>query len=220
MLSPPHFSGNYDLYSIDHHVLVSTPFSQDLSTPNYEALYKNLSESRSSSFAKAIAKCYIPDTEKIGSCSGSLVATSIHDPLSEQHAHSINFSQIVPVGSLSFALDELADESDVPSPVLEGFPGILASLQVDGATGLLPDIVDSFGEFKMRRVWTRASNDGSELMELYQGLFSLNIFYGEEYEVRGCIPLATHRQSFWGIRLHTGGSGGESMVALQPATMQ
>ncbi|KAJ8094578.1 hypothetical protein PM082_010584 [Marasmius tenuissimus] len=203
-----HFSGNYHLYPIDQQTSVDMWLSQDLLVPNYEALYRVLSGSHSTSVSKPVAKCHIPDAAKTGSCGGSLVAINIHDPLSAKHTHTINVTQIIPVGSLSFTLDELAGDLDTPLsaplPVLEGSPGISASLQVDGTTGLLPDIVDSFGEFKMRRVWTRAVDDVSEAMELYQGYFTLNVFYGEEYEVRDCIPLASHRQAFWGIRLHRG----------------
>ncbi|KAK1228593.1 hypothetical protein PQX77_008358 [Marasmius sp. AFHP31] len=200
----PYLSGNYNLYPIDQQTSVDMWLSQDLLAPNYEALYKVLSGSHSTSVSKPVAKCHIPDAEKTGSC-GSLVAINIHDPLSAKHTHTISVTQIIPVGSLSFTLDELAGDLatplSAPLPILEGSPGILASLQVDSTTGLLPDIVDSFGEFKMRRVWTRAVDDDSEAMELYQGYFTLNVFYGEEYEVRDCIPLASHRQAFWGIRL-------------------
>ncbi|KAL0580477.1 hypothetical protein V5O48_001547 [Marasmius crinis-equi] len=200
--TPPCFPGSYDLYPID--ACGSLWLLQNLQTPNYRALYTSLSlsQSRSASCSRPIATCCIADPAHTSE--GLLVAIGVHDPLLQDHTHSINLTQVVSVPSLLLSPDELTEHLDNPSVAqqltLEGTPGVVASLQVDGSSGTLPDIVDSFGEFKMRRVWVEDSDDGSQAMELFQGCFTLNIFYGEDYEARGCTPYVNHRQAFWGIR--------------------
>ncbi|KAG7093731.1 hypothetical protein E1B28_007383 [Marasmius oreades] len=141
---------------------------------------------------------------------GLLLVTSIIDPLAHENPHTIRLTQIMTLPTLSLTFDELHDTPDsltYRSPTdVEKSRGLSASLHVD-SSDLQLDIVDSFGEFKMKRVWVRTSDDGSHDMELFQGYFLLNIFYGEEYEARGRAPIATHQLRFWGIRQNGDGSG-------------
>ncbi|GAW05838.1 hypothetical protein LENED_007722 [Lentinula edodes] len=89
--------------------------------------------------------------------------------------------------------------------------------------GSLGDIVDSFGEFAIRRVWCGFSEKDSEnhvnfldhhpmeekqkednlpkVMELFRGHFSLRIYFGDGYVDRGCPEIGEHYIEFWAVRI-------------------
>lgn len=200
--SAPHFPGNYDLYPMNEYPLAMEDPAEGPLIPYYQTLYTSLFQSFSGP-SPPIAQCHIPDPDSADS-DGLLLVNNINDPLTREDLHSIRLTQIMALPTLSLAFDGGDDSPRPPSShnstTIGNCPGLSASLHVD-TTRLSLDIVDSFGEFKMKRVWV-SSDDGSHDMELFQGYFLLNVFYGEEYEERGCSPIVNHQLKFWGIRLN------------------
>ncbi|KAF9266995.1 hypothetical protein L218DRAFT_956080 [Marasmius fiardii PR-910] len=189
---PPHFPGSYDLYPVNEYPSEGPPI------PFYRALYASLSQSHPN-FWRPIGQCHIPDQDSVDS-DGLLLVNDINNPLAQEHSHLIRLNQIMTLPTLSIAFDEIDNNPETLSyHSIGNCSGLSASLHVDSSR-LLLDLVDSFGELKMRRVWMRASDDGSHDKELFQGYFLLSIFYGEEYEARGFPPIVNHQLKFWGIR--------------------
>ncbi|KAK7061095.1 hypothetical protein VNI00_000830 [Paramarasmius palmivorus] len=175
---PASFDGSFDLFNTAHFNGINlSGQQQESSVPNYHDLYTRLRSNPSGS----TTKCYIPP-EGGPNTKGILQSLNIRDPLSSDYVHLIYLDGI----------------TKTPARTNES-PSVTATLQVCG-NGFISDIIDSFGEFRMRRIWAQMSSDGSHLMELFEAKVSLNIFHGEEYEERGCAPAVDYQLEFLGLR--------------------
>ncbi|KAJ3786951.1 hypothetical protein GGU10DRAFT_350157 [Lentinula aff. detonsa] len=97
-----------------------------------------------------------------------------------------------------------------PPPVPE--PRLCAGACVIG-DGSIGDIVDSFGEFVISRVWCGFTDDVDDegwkdecrpLVELFQGHLALRVFFGDGYVERGHPEVGDHRFEFWAVRSMSG----------------
>ncbi|KAF5351309.1 hypothetical protein D9758_008066 [Tetrapyrgos nigripes] len=123
----------------------------------------------------------------------------------------------------------------VPTADFETTMTILSHVRLIGE-GCIGDIVDAFGEFVLRPIWSSRSgpDSGSGLGKyghrhaLFRGRLSLKIFYGEIYAERGVIvqdkdgnDLGDYEMEFWAVMVGSGsgldaGDGGCDALVQRP----
>ncbi|KAJ3932748.1 MAG: hypothetical protein NXY57DRAFT_86309 [Lentinula lateritia] len=244
------FSGDFHLFStssgcIPPNILsrLNEPDGIDSGPSNaYRILYDLLTGTTTNS---PDARCFIPDNTERHSRNGFIQSELIKDPVSDERL-GIGLHDIREIGDGGF-LFPLSSSSDCTSrchglnvDMMESSPSI-APVPVTTATvtpicrslhagahivgdGSLGDIVDSFGEFAISRVWRGFSEKDNksdnhvdfldhrlmekkekednlpDLMELFRGHFSLRIYFGDGYVDRGCPEFGEHYVEFWAVR--------------------
>ncbi|KAJ4473432.1 hypothetical protein C8J55DRAFT_562942 [Lentinula edodes] len=245
-------SGDFHLFSTSSGCIPPNILSRlnesDLETDSgpsnaYRILYDLLTGTTTNS---PDARCFLPDNTERHSRNGFIQSELIKDPVSDERL-GIGLHDIREIGDGGF-LFPLSSSSESTSrchgldvDMMESSPSI-ASAPVTTATitpicrglyagahivgdGSLGDIVDSFGEFTISRVWRGFSEKDNksdnrvdfldhhpmeekekednlpELMELFRGHFSLRIYFGDGYVDRGCQEVGEHYIEFWAVRI-------------------
>ncbi|KAJ4481869.1 hypothetical protein C8R41DRAFT_474683 [Lentinula lateritia] len=245
------FSGDFHLFSTSSGCIPPNILSRlnepDLGTDSgpsnaYRILYGLLTGTTTNS---PDARCFIPDNTERHSRNGFIQSELIKDPVSDERL-GIGLHDIREIGDGGL-LFPLSSSSDCTSrchglnvDMMESSPSI-APVPVTTATvtpicrslyagahtvgdGSLGDIVDSFGEFAISRVWCGFSEKDNksdnhvdfldhrlmeekekednlpDLMELFRGHFSLRIYFGDGYVDRGCPEVGEHSVEFWAVR--------------------
>jgi hypothetical protein len=201
---PPHFSGNFNLFSsssssIPNHLLTASDGTA------YRTLYKMLSSENPSS---SDVQCFLPDPLERQSRHGLVRSSIVRDPLNNEQL-DIGLHDIRETG-FSSGLQRKSSDVDMDSPPPSPSPNASAPRLSAGAhvigEGSVGDIIDGFGEFVIRRAWCEVSEDGT-FMEIFEGHFELQIFFGDLYRERGLADVTEHRFDFWAVRSRKGVDG-------------
>lgn len=197
-LPAPDFSGNFDLFFTSSTLIpnsLSTAISNAVDTGNaHRNLYKILA---ANSLSSSDARGFFPDQSDRESRCGTLWSSFVRDPLNDEPLE-IGLYDLREVDGSSSSLQRKTSDVDMDQPIprpVRLSPGLVAGALVHG----LGDIVDSFGEFIIHRVWCDFSEEGT-LMEVFRGHFVLQVFFGDIYVERGFADVAEHRLDFWGVR--------------------
>ncbi|GAW10072.1 hypothetical protein LENED_012300 [Lentinula edodes] len=197
------YSGQFDLYAMDHQDLCQIYRPEDSRDPQYEDLYKAL---RSNDHIQELTAHVSLPTIPYGRKYGSALTPALCDPISER-PYNIELTRISRVNQVFYREHEkecfvTRYNSDVSGagkmPGVSGKTGVAAAAAGDNG------VLESSGDFNLSRVWVKRDTEG-RLMEIFEGYMSLKVRYCKEYERKGYGEGFNVGFAFWALRTsHTG----------------
>lgn len=190
------------------------PSSGSKTEPDYESLYNAILTYQAK--PDMSARVFLPDLAPgVQKTKGRFRSSGIRDPM-EELPFDISIYALKPkpasgAGKLTFTSSELDKFITPETCTSSDTPGVSGKMKI--ALGGGCGIAASSGVFKMKGpVWSKvkASASGSEgsekeVMEIFEGHFSLNITHGSMYSSRGHGPGSHVKLAFWAIRARKDG---------------
>ncbi|KAF5379293.1 hypothetical protein D9757_007624 [Collybiopsis confluens] len=198
---PPQYSGLFDLFSSVSSSIPASLFGTPDKHGAFRSLHKIFSDIQSSLHFEE-GQCFLSTCSETPTRHGSLHWSTIRDPLDNRRLNiSLHDIREVSLSSGCKSSDvDMESSQSPPTAFLTSPEGLFASAQVVGGEGSGEDLVDSFGEFVIRRAWCGFSEDNDALMEIFEGHFTLQIFFGESYADLGLADAINQRLDFWAMR--------------------
>ncbi|KAF9229018.1 hypothetical protein BS17DRAFT_724944 [Gyrodon lividus] len=204
-LSPPTFSGNFDLYGMYLPFLVKVYLPTAATTPDYTAVYDRILTSQAKH--DYTARCFLapPDTSSSAPHFGRFESSTVLDPMVERPL-DITLGAFTYKKALTYTPTERtsfqAPEQSTVGPGLVGHTGLPVTCGIKSAKGV----------FKIKRVW--ATEEHGSTKELFEGFFSFSVCYDSMYRKAGHGNGAKYKFAFWGVRAMKDNTGKE--IGLGP----